>query len=78
MKPFVQGNKNDAADAEAICEAASRHNMRFVATKSVVQQDIQCLHRVRKRLVHNRTALTNEIRSIVGEFGIVFAKTRVF
>lgn len=76
VKPFVQGNKNDAADAEAICEAASRRKMRFVATKSVVQQDIQCLHRVRKRLVHNRTALTNEIRSIVGEFGIVFAKKR--
>lgn len=60
--------------AEAICEAASRRSMRFVATKSVAQQDIQSLHRVRKRLVHNRTALTNEIRSILGEFGSVFSQ----
>jgi transposase len=76
VTPFVQSNKNDAADAEAICEAASRLNMRFVSTKSVAQQDIQCLHRVRKRLVGNRTSLTNEIRSILGEFGIVFSQGR--
>jgi transposase len=73
VKPFVHGNKNDLNDAEAICDAASRHNMRFVATKSVAQQDIQCLHRVRKRLIHNRTALTNETRGILAEFGIVFS-----
>ena len=76
VSPFVQSNKNDTADAEAICEAASRRNMRFVATKSVAQQDNQCLHRVRKRLVGNRTALTNETRSILGEFGLIFSKGR--
>ena len=76
VKPFVQSNKNDAADAEAICEAASRRNMRFVSIKSVAQQDIQTLHRVRKRRIHNRTALSNEIRSILAEFGIVFPQPR--
>ena len=51
VKPYVKSNKNDANDAEAICEAVSRPQMRFVPAKSVEQQDIQCLHRVRSRLV---------------------------
>jgi transposase len=71
VKPYVQGNKNDAADAEAICEAASRPKMHFVGTKQVWQQDLQTIHRIRERLVRNRTALMNEIRGILYEFGIV-------
>ena len=71
MKPYVKSNKNDAADAEAICEAVSRPNMRFVPVKQIEQQDIQCLHRVRERLVKARTALVNEIRGLLGEYGII-------
>jgi transposase len=51
VKPYVKSNKNDANDAEAICEAVTRPNMRFVPQKSIEQQDLQCLHRVRSRLV---------------------------
>ena len=64
VKLYVKTNKNDRADAEAICEAVSRPNMRFVAVKSTTQQDILSLHRVRERLVKNRTALANEIRGL--------------
>lgn len=71
VKPFVKSNKNDRIDAEAICEAASRPQMRFVATRSEEQQDIQNLHRVRERLVCNRTALANEIRGLLLEYGVV-------
>ena len=71
VKPYVKTNKNDQADAEAICEAASRPNMRFVSIKSVEQQDILSIHRVRSRLVKNRTALANEIRGLLHEFGII-------
>ena len=60
VKPFVKTNKNDANDAEAIVEAASRPSMHFVPIKQVEQQDIQSLHRVRSRLVKNRTALINK------------------
>jgi len=60
VKPFVKTNKNDANDAEAIVEAASRPSMYFVPIKQVEQQDIQSLHRVRSRLVKNRTALINK------------------
>lgn len=74
VKPFVKTNKNDAADAEAIAEAASRPNMRFVPLKQLWQQDVQCLHRIRQRLVKNRTALSNEIRGLLNEYGIVFAQ----
>lgn len=70
VKPYVKTNKNDQADAEAICEAVSRPNMRFVPIKSVEQQDILSIHRVRQRLVRNRTALANEIRGLIYEFGI--------
>ena len=71
VKPFVKSNKNDAADAEAICEALHRPNMRFVAPKSIQQQDVQCLHRVRSRRVAARTALSNEIRGLLSEYGVV-------
>jgi hypothetical protein len=71
VKPYVKSNKNDANDAEAICEAVSRPQMRFVSTKSVEQQDIQSLHRVRSRLVSWRTGLANQIRGLLSEYGIV-------
>ena len=71
VKPYVKSNKNDANDAEAICEAVSRPQMRFVAAKSVEQQDIQCLHRVRSRLVSSRTQLGNQICGLLMEYGIV-------
>lgn len=71
VKPYVKSNKNDANDAEAICEAVSRPHMRFVAAKSVEQQDIQSLHRVRSRLVSSRTQLANQIRGLLMEYGIV-------
>ncbi len=70
VKPFVKTNKNDANDAQAIVEAGSRPSMRFVLIKQVEQQDIQSLHRIRSRLVKNRTALINEIRGLNLEYGI--------
>lgn len=73
VKPYVKGNKNDANDAEAICEAVSRPNMRFVPLKGVEQQDIQMLHRIRSGSVKERTALANRIRGLLGEYGIVVA-----
>lgn len=74
VKPFVKSNKNDRNDAEAICEAVSRPTMRFVAIKSVEQQDRQALHRVRQRLIGQRTALINQIRGLLTEYGIVVAR----
>ena len=73
VKPYVKGGKNDANDAEAICEAVSRPGMRFVAIKSEEQQAMQADHRIRSRLVKVRTALSNEIRGLLSEFGIVLA-----
>jgi transposase len=73
VKPFVKGGKNDANDAEAICDAVGRPNMRFVAIKSVEQQVGQAEHRIRSRLVRARTALSNEIRGLLSEFGIIIA-----
>ncbi|MGO9803221.1 MAG: IS110 family transposase [Steroidobacteraceae bacterium] len=70
VKPYVKTNKNDFNDAAAICEAASRPSMRFVPTKSIEQQDIQALHRVRTRRVAERTALGNQIRGLLLEYGI--------
>ena len=67
---YVKSQKNDAHDAEAICEAVSRPSMRFVPCKSIEQQDIQALHRVRTRLVKQRTALVNQIRGLLGEYGL--------
>ncbi len=71
VKPYVKSNKNDANDAEAICEAMSRPNMRFVAVKSVEQQDIQATHRIRADLMTQRTAKANQIRGLVAEYGLV-------
>ena len=73
VKPYVKSGKNDANDAEAICEAVGRPSMRFVAIKTAEQQVMQAEHRIRSRLVRARTALSNEIRGLLGEFGIVIA-----
>lgn len=70
IRPYVKGNKNDANDAAAICEAVGRPSMRFVPVKNQHQQDIAALHRVRSQLVKNRTALANQIRGLLGEYGI--------
>ena len=75
VKPYVKSGKNDANDAEAICEAVSRPTMRFVAIKTVEQQVIQAEHRIRSRLVKSRTALANEIRGFLAEFGIAVSKS---
>jgi len=74
VKPYVKSNKNDARDAEAICEAMSRPNMRFVTVKSVEQQDIQATHRIRAELITQRTAKANQIRGLVAEYGLVAPK----
>jgi transposase len=74
VKPYVKSNKNDANDAEAICEAMSRPSMRFVSVKSVEQQDIQAAHRVRAGLIEQRTAKANQIRGLVAEYGLVAPK----
>lgn len=71
VKPYVKRNKNDAADAEAICEAVTRPTMRFVPVKSPEQQSLQMLHRSRRLLVHHRIRLINAIRAHLAEFGIV-------
>ena len=71
VKPYVKSNKNDANDAEAICEAMSRPNMRFVSAKTVEQQDIQAVHRIRAELSKQRTAKVNQIRGLVAEYGLV-------
>jgi transposase len=76
VKPFVKTNKSDFADAEAICEAAARPTMRFSSIKSVADQDLQALHRVRQRYVRMATALSNEIRGFLSERGIVLAQGR--
>jgi transposase len=74
VKPYVKSNKNDAVDAEAICEAVARPNMRYVAIKNVEQQDIQSIHRIRARFVKERTALANQTRGLLAEYGIVIAQ----
>lgn len=71
VKPYVKTNKNDANDAEAICKAIARPNMRFVPTKDVAQQNIQSLHRYRQRIVQYRTALLDQIRGFLTEYGLV-------
>jgi transposase len=76
VRPYVKAQKNDDRDAEAIAEAATRPTMRFVALKTEAQLDVQVLHRVRDRLVSQRTALMNQIRSILLERGIVVPKGR--
>lgn len=71
VKPYVKSNKTDRNDAAAICEAMSRPSMRFVEVKSVEQQDIQAVHRVRTELVAQRTSKANQIRGLIGEYGLV-------
>ena len=71
VKPYVKGNKNDYNDAEAIAEAVQRPNMRFVPIKSVEQQDIQNFHRQRERIKKERTALANQVRGLLAEYGVV-------
>jgi len=71
VKPYVKTNKNDIADAEAICEAVGRPNMRFVTVKHVEQQAILSVHRARQGFVKARTAQGNQIRGLLSEFGIV-------
>jgi transposase len=74
VKAYIKRNKNDAADAEAICEAVSRPTMRFVPVKTAEQQAAQLLHRGRERLVRQRTMLVNALRAHLAEFGIVAAQ----
>ena len=74
VKPYVKRNKNDAADAEALCEAMSRPTMRFVPVKSPEQQAALMLTSVRDRLIRNRTQLANAIRGHAAEFGLTAAK----
>jgi transposase len=76
VRPYVKAQKNDDRDAEAIAEAATRPTMRFVTLKTEAQLDLQLLHRVRDRLVGQRTSLINQIRSILLERGIVVAQGR--
>ena len=69
VKPYVKSNKNDFRDAEAICEAVSRPTMRFVPVKSVEQQDLQHLHRIRSQAVAQRTAVVNQVRGFPAPLG---------
>jgi transposase len=74
VKPYVNRGKNDAADAEALCEAMSRPTMRFVPVKTAEQQATLMVVGVRDRLIHNRTQLANAIRGHAAEFGLTAAK----
>jgi len=74
VKPYVKSNKSDKLDAEAICEAVQRPSMRFVPIKSIEQQDLQSLHRIRSMVVADRTALINQTRGLLMEYGIVLPK----
>jgi transposase len=71
VNPYVKTNKNDAADAEAICEAVTRPNMRFVPIKNIEQQSVLSLHRAREGFVKARTAQSNQIRGLLAEYGMV-------
>ncbi len=71
VKPYVQSQKNDPNDAAGICEAVERPRMRGVPVKSIPQQDVQALHRIRERQITARTALINQIRGLLTEYGIV-------
>ena len=71
VKPYVKSNKNDANDAEAICEAVARPNMRFVPVKTIEQHDLQAMHCVREQIIKSRTALANQIRGLLCEYGLV-------
>lgn len=71
VAPYVKGNKHDFNDAEAICEAVARPRMRFVAIKTVEQQEVQALHRLRGAAIKWRTGLANQLRGLLGEYGLV-------
>ena len=75
VKPFVKGQKNDGNDAEAICIAVQQPHMRFVPKKSLIQQDIQGLHRARQRLVNHRVALISQMRGLLLERDVAIAKS---
>ena len=75
VKAYVKSPKNDGRDAEAIWEAVTRPTMRFVPIKRIEQQDLQALHRIRERLIKTRTALVNEIRGLLSEYGIVLPQS---
>jgi transposase len=74
VKPYVKGNKNDRNDAVAIYEASRRSDMTFVPINSIEQQDLQMVHRIRSQLIKERTALINQIRGLLSEYGIVMKK----
>ncbi len=76
VQPYVKAQKTDERDAEAIAEAATRPTMRFVPLKSEAQLDLQTLHRARQRLVANRTRLTNQLRAVLFERGVIMPKRR--
>jgi transposase len=71
VRPYVKRQKNDAADAEAICEAVSRANMRFAETKTTDQQSCLVLHRTRHLFIRQQTSVINAIRAHLAEFGMV-------
>src|SRR5262249_4760984 len=71
VKPYLKRHKNDAADAEAICETVGRANMRFVETKTAEQQSCLMLHRTRHLFIRQQTAVINAIRAHLAEYGIV-------
>ena len=77
VKPYVKTQKNDAADAEAICEAVTRPNMRFAETKTIEQQSVLVLHRTRATLITHRTRMGNTIRAHLAEFGITESIGRI-
>ena len=74
--PYRKGGKNDNNDAAAICEAVARPDMRFVPVKSAEQQAVLALHRVRQGLIQHRTALINQLRGLLTEFGLIIPKGR--
>lgn len=75
VKPFVRVHKSDVGDALAICEAAKRPDLHFVPVKTIEQQDLQVLQRVRERYIRQRTALANQIRGLAAEYGVVFQQS---
>ncbi len=77
VAPYRKSGKNDGNDAEAICEAVSRPSMRFVPIKSLEQQSVMALHRVRQGFVEERTASINRVRGVLAEFGIVIAQRAI-
>ena len=76
VKPYVQSNKSDRADAQAVCEAVQRPTMRFVGVKTTAQQDQQSVHRVRSLAVGQRTALVNQVRGLLAEQGVEIGQGR--